>query len=415
MKFTPRGIEALKAKTDRYEVWENNQTGLGLRIAPSGRKTWLYMYRFGGKARRMTLGAFSETRMGEIKMSLADAHEAWAGAKKLKETGTDPGTMAVLEKTERREADTIEELVTDYLVSIKGKRKTHDDRKRALKKDVLPAWGKRKAVNITRRDVIKLVDKIGDRGSPIQANRTFATIRRIFNWAISKDIVSANPCLGVEPPGEERQRDRVLSEKEIQTLWNGLPKADMAEVIMLTLKFQLVTLQRKGEITAIEKSEIEGDVWTIPAEKAKNGLAHRVPLSAMAKDIMEEAKKLDEESEWLFPSPRSENAVTARAVDHALRKAITSTEKKERKIELDDVRPHDLRRTGASIMTSMGIPRLTVSKILNHAESGVTSVYDRHSYDPEKTRALDAWSAELTRIIEEKPVEDNVIRMGANG
>ena len=74
-----------------------------------------------------------------------------------------------------------------------------------------------------------------------------------------------------------------------------------------------------------------------------------------------------------------------------------------------DFRPHDLRRTAASLMTGMGISRLTVSKILNHVESDVTAIYDRHSYDAEKRQALDAWARRLEEIIAGKPAEDRKI------
>ncbi|MCZ6848111.1 MAG: tyrosine-type recombinase/integrase, partial [Alphaproteobacteria bacterium] len=76
--------------------------------------------------------------------------------------------------------------------------------------------------------------------------------------------------------------------------------------------------------------------------------------------------------------------------------------------------PHDLRRTAASYMTSMGIPRLTVKKILNHVETDVTATYDRHSYDQEKCQALNAWGQRLHEIISGQSVGDGkVIRLGA--
>jgi integrase len=79
---------------------------------------------------------------------------------------------------------------------------------------------------------------------------------------------------------------------------------------------------------------------------------------------------------------------------------------------VEDFDPHDLRRTAASNMTSMGIPRLVVSKILNHAEKGVTAVYDRHSYDAEKRHALDAWAAKLQQILDSSKEEtSNVVAL----
>ena len=89
---------------------------------------------------------------------------------------------------------------------------------------------------------------------------------------------------------------------------------------------------------------------------------------------------------------------------------VQATRRIRKRCDIEFV-PHDLRRTGASYMTSMGIPRLTVQKILNHVESGVTSVYDRHSYDAEKRHALDAWASKLEQIIDGETTEDAVIRL----
>jgi len=80
------------------------------------------------------------------------------------------------------------------------------------------------------------------------------------------------------------------------------------------------------------------------------------------------------------------------SIDHALHK-------NEAKFGIPPFTPHDLRRTAASHMTGMGVSRLTVSKILNHVESGITAVYDRHSYDREKRKALDKWGDKLTKIL----------------
>ncbi len=88
MRFTDKGIAALKPKSERYEVWEDGRTGLGVRMSPKGRKSWNYMYRFNGKARRMTLGTYPA-------VSLASARVKHASAKELLAKGTDPGALHV--------------------------------------------------------------------------------------------------------------------------------------------------------------------------------------------------------------------------------------------------------------------------------------------------------------------------------
>jgi integrase len=139
--------------------------------------------------------------------------------------------------------------------------------------------------------------------------------------------------------------------------------------------------------------DLVGRWWTIPAARSKNGLAHRVPLSPQAVRILKELWKTTGESAWVFPSPHWSRR-NGPHINHA-QKAI------ERIVERSGVqfRGHDLRRTAASLMVGAGVQRLFVSKILNHVETGVTAVYDRHSYDLEKRAALDFWGKRVGQIV----------------
>jgi integrase len=399
-KFTERFIDALKPKAARYEVWESG--GFGIRIATSGGKSWVWLYHHNGRPRRLTLGSYP-------RMGLADAHVKLADARRQLAQGIDPGEIQVRNRKAERVAETVAELVEAYLEKwARPRKRSADEDERQLRKDVLPAWGRRKAKDITRGDVIALLDTIVDRGSPIAANRMLAVIRRMFGWALSRDIVSMSPCVAVKAPAKERRRDRVLSTTEIAALWSALDSTELAisKAIRLALKFQLVTAQRKGEVIAAEWSELDlrEGVWTIPPEKSKNGMPHRVPLSPLAHLVLDEVVLIrGAEAGWLFPSPKDKTAPLGdESIDHAMRthRSVLGT---------GDATPRDLRRTAASHMTSIGISRLVVSKILNHAEPGVTAVYDRHSYDPEKRAALTAWGARLEQIVGIRQEQSNVV------
>jgi integrase len=410
-RFTEKFIAALRPMAERFEKWEGG--GFGIRVSPRGGKAWIWVYHFDGRPRRMTLGSYPV-------MGLADARIKLSEARKLLEHGIDPGDREVQERRAERVAETVAELAEAYLEKwARPRKRSAVEDERILKKDVLPAWGRRKAKDIARRDVIALLDKIVDRGSPIAANRTLAVIRRMFGWGLSRDIVAASPCAAVKAPARERRRDRVLSGDEISAFWHALDNPDLAmsSAIRLALKLQLVTGQRKGEVISAGWGEFDIDerVWTIPAGKAKNGMAHRVPLSPQALGVLDEIKAANiaqqkgavpDAPSWLFPSPRTSRPITGPAVDHAMRDNRDA-------LGTGDATPHDLRRTAASHMTSIGINRLVVSKILNHAEPGVTAVYDRHSYDREKREALDAWGGRLEEIIGTRAECANVLRMRA--
>lgn len=400
MKFTDRYIQALKGKEQRYEVLEG--LGFSIRVTPTRSKTFFMVYQFEGRNRRLTLGGYPEMKLTEARQKHADARQQLA-------KGVDPGAVVQTAKREADAAPTVAQLVDEYIEKwAKPRKKTWAEDYRMLHKDVVPVWGKRKAKEITRREVLTLLDGIVARGAGIVANRTLEVVRRMFNYAIEQSILEFSPCTRVRAPTQKVQRDRVLSDDEIRTFWHGLDKAGMSEGSRIALRLLLMTAQRKGEVVEAPWSEFDlvGGWWTIPIERAKNKSSHRVPLSAGALALLERAKELSGESPYLFPSPRNINApVGGTSIDHALHRALST-------IGLTNVIPHDLRRTAASLMTGSSISRLVVSKILNHVEQGITAVYDRHSYDAEKRVALDAWGRRLESIVTGIP-ESNVVQLRA--
>ncbi|MDF2529561.1 MAG: site-specific integrase [Gammaproteobacteria bacterium] len=389
MKLTDRQVLNLKPKEDRYEVWEGK--GFGVRVFPSGKKSWVFMYRFHGKARRLTFGNYPS-------LSVAEAHAAHAEALMSLEQGIDPGVTKAGEKLADRQALTVEGLITEYLDKwAKPRKRSWKEDERILKRDVSSAWGRMKAKDVRRRDVVLLIDKIADR-APIMANRTLAVVRRMFNFAIERDIVEMSPCTVIKLPSKETRRDRVLNEHEIKTFWQSLDKSEMNLATILALKMQLITAQRKTEVATMRWDEINFDdgIWTIPAEKSKNGKPHRVPLSDMAKEILTQSKAQLCHDEYVFPSPSKDSSISTMAINKAVYRNQMLFDGVEK------FTPHDLRRTAASQMTALGISRLVVSKILNHSESSVTAIYDRHTYENEKKAALTAWSIKLKGLFDER-------------
>ncbi len=148
MKFTDRGVEKLRRKTTRYEVFEDGHHGFGLRVGPKGHKAWFRLYRYQGKARRVTLGTYPET-------SLAEAHVKQAEAEEKLEAEIDPGAEQLsLQETERL-ALTVAALVYEYLERYaKPKKRSWREDDRILQKDILPQWKHRKAKAIERDDTL---------------------------------------------------------------------------------------------------------------------------------------------------------------------------------------------------------------------------------------------------------------------
>jgi len=164
----------------------------------------------------------------------------------------------------------------------------------------------------------------------------------------------------------------------------------------LALRLLLILLQRRGETSQSKwvDFDLHNKWWNIPAECTKNGLAHRVFLPPVAIVLLFKIKELSGESEYLFPSPRHKGTVPIKP------EALTQAIKKNLDIfGMPNFTPHDLRRTASTHMTSNGIPRDVVRKILNHSEPGVTKIYDRYGYDEEKATAMLKWNKILLKLL----------------
>lgn len=408
MKFTDRSIRVVKAASERYEVWEDNGRGFGLRISPKGKKTWIFMYRFEGKPRRMSLGEYPTLSLAEARAKHA---EAWENLKK----GIDPGAAKLAKRAEDRKSPTIKQLVEEFIdkgLKAKGNR-SWAEYERSLKKDVVPAWGTRKAKEIKKRDVILLLEGIVERGSPNQSMQIFKQVRRMFNFAVERDILEFSPCAQVKPLVGEKKKDRYLTADEIKVFWDNLPLCGMTDAMRRALLLVLLTGQRPGEVIATHSAEIDGEWWTIPAIRSKNKREHRVYLTPLARGLFQNMGQ-----GYLFPSPRCDwgekkKPIETNAMAHALRPAFKEDPvSKLCDLPLKPFTPHDLRRTAATHLASMGYTDEIIGAVLNHTRPGVTAIYNRHRYAKEIQEALESWERKLWSIVSETE-PDNVIPLRA--
>jgi integrase len=387
--LTHKGIKALRPGATRVDWMDTQDHGFGVIVRPSGRKTFIVRYRIGRVERRLTLGDFP-------KMTLKEARSKAREALGRVEGGDDPQA----EKIEKRGAMTFGELAASYLDHhAKEHKKSWKEDRRILKKDLLPAWRNLPAAEIRRRDVAQLLDRIMARSAPIMANRTRALISKIFAFALSRDVAEVNPVGGLPRPGEERRRERVLSEEEIRTLW-GIWEAEDS-ISSAAFRMLLLTAQRKQEVLAMRWGDVHGPWWTIPAGIVKNKLTHRVYLGSAALLLLGDLRERPGRSDWVFASPRRKGSAVA-SLNTAKRRFRTAA-------GFRDWTPHDLRRTAATYMGRMGVPRSVIARVLNHADSGVTAVYDRSTGEPEIEDALRRWDRRLDEILAGPEALANVV------
>jgi len=381
LMFTDRQVAAIKPSTSRVEYVDEKVPGLALRVTPNGAKSWTVRYRHRGRLRRLTLGSASVIPLVKAREHVRDLlHEASKGA--------DPAT----EKQAGRKAETIGDLAALYIEKwAKPRKRSWKADDNLLRNRVLPTWQHRAIADITRQDVRGMVEDVAEAGAPIVANRVAALLSKMFAFALDRDLVQASPAVRIPRPGQEHARDRVLTEDELRSLWQEFDLLD--KPMAAFYKLRLLTAQRGGEVMSMRWHDLDLSTawWTIPAEVSKNKLAHRVPLSRTAVTLIEALRTAAMNTVFVLGAASRTKGAGARGKRQQSEAAATFT--------VPDFRGHDLRRTAASMMASGGIPRLTISKILNHVERSITAVYDRHSYDAEKRAALDWWDAKLRAIL----------------
>ena len=376
---------------DQIEHWDTLTPGFGLRVSYGGRKAFVVLTRVNGRLQRFTLGSYP-------KLALVEARDKAERIIKDAAKGISPKDRDAEErrKAQADQRNTFRAVAEEFMADHAKHLRTRGEMQRMIDVDLLPAWGEKPMAGITRADVKALIREKA-RKAPIAANRLLSLVSKIFTWALDEEIVQASPAVRLKRPSEEQERERSLTDEEIKLLWPVF--TSLGYPFGHGLKFLLVTGQRRGEVGGLKWSEIDGDGWNLPGTRAKSKQGHRVPLSTLAQEILEQSPRL---GDYVFMSGRG--AEPLEGWDGAKRRADTFLAK-----PIAPWRIHDLRRTMATQMRSLGVDRLVVSKLLNHAESGITKTYDRYAADPEKAAAMERWAQRLREIISGQPQEKIVL------
>jgi integrase len=378
--LTDAAIQRIKPpKEGTTEVFDLGYPGLALRVGHGGSKSFEQFYRSGGKLKRESLGRWPS-------ISLAEARERWRKTREALAKGEAPSRREGIKDSTRLFERVIEEWI---------KRDQSDNKQssqyqvvRTVERDLLPAWRGKRVDEITKPDVIELIDSIVDRGAPVKARQTFTHINRFFRWCVERDILQTSPMASMKRPTKGKSRERVLTDAELGKVWKG---ADRIGPLGIATRLLILTGARREEITQLRWSEIDGNTITLSNGRTKNGEAHIIPLSAQARKLLDSMPRIGN-SDFVFTNDGV--------------KPIVAWAKP--KSDLDDVsgvtdwRIHDLRRTVATGMQKLGIPLVVTESILGHvsgSRAGIVGVYQRHDYAQEKSAALQAWGAHVVAIV----------------
>jgi integrase len=414
--LTDLSIKKQPLPEKRRELADGKITGLYLVLQPSGAKSWALRYRAAGKPAKLTLGPYPTLDLATARRR---AQEALGEIASGKNPATDQKVVREAQKAANSTADRVEAVANSFVeryvkrnVGASWARETE----RLLRVEVIPQIGGKRVGDVTRADIHNLLDEMVDRGSPINANRLLAVLRRMFNWCIERGLVERSPCNKLKAPSPEQARDRVLSDSELRVAWQaferiGWPFGRIAQLLLLTGA-------RRDEIAGARWNEIdlEGKTWTIAKERSKNGVAHEIPLSDAAIQIIKSLPRIGGKGDgFVFTT-------TTRAPVSGWSRAKAHVDKAILAVTQDDAAPahwtfHDLRRSAASGMAEIGIAPHVVEAVLNHKSGtikGVAAVYNRYTYATEKRAALDAWARRLEAIVSGAGAS-NVVEMKARG
>lgn len=388
--FTDIAIKNLKPGDKRRELPDPGARGLYVIIEPSGFKSFAVRFRFDGKPKKLSLG----------NISLSAARKAAAHAFHEVQEGRDP-TAAKKQATVKRravEADTFAAVMDKYFtiecglrrhdetLTFNGKLRSAKRRFADVQRLALPVLGKKPVSQIRRSEIVALLDKVEVENGPTMADLILRYLSRIFSWHAARDDDFRSPVVRgmARSAPKERERQRILSDQEIQKVWNTPVTGPVANFI----KFLLLTAARRNEALYLTWDEIKGDVWELPAERNKTKQILIRPLSEAALALIESQR--GNGSQYVFNTS-----------------AATKQKKRfDRQTGTSGWTLHDCRRTARSLMSRAGVDSDHAERCLGHVIGGVRGVYDQHKYLPQMARAYAALAAEIERVA--NPPKGNV-------
>jgi integrase len=412
----------LRAKTDARET-RSEPGGLVARKGPQG-AAFYAQYTLDGRLRWVHLGAHKRDHAENDGLTLAQARAA-AAARRVQVSearhgrALDPAAERRAEKAAARVERLADPTTADFAAlyirrHAKPNKKTWAEDERILRADVLPLIGGLRFAALERKHYIAVLDRKVDAGFPKQAGEVLKVLRKMENLAVERGQIAESRIVGIKAPAKSPPRRRVLvsqESSEIGGLFRALEGCGMHPGMKLAIEFQLLTAQRPGAVNGALWDEVKSGVWTVPAERMKRmrsspwaDLPNVVPLSEQALAVLEKARALSGDSEFVFPGRDAGKPWSDTAIDHEIHREQTLAKFREHGIERFNL--HDLRRTATTIMARLGIAPHVLDRVLGHVPRGVTAEhYDLYEYSAEKRAALVALGASVARLKAGEPAE----------
>lgn len=398
--LTDKKINAAKPRAKPWPMADGG--GLYVDILASGSKVWRYSYGFEGKRTKVTIGPWPLVGIKAAR----DAHEKLRG--QLLE-GVNPAQKKQADRLDRStkvaQAETFESFAKVWIAEKLSQLTQRSQRQtlRWLENDIYPVIGKIPLGDVHARDVLKLLE--GMRNTPTKAHNIRAIIERIYQYAALKLLVTINPATAMKglidkPPAAHYPP---LKPGAIHSFVEAVRTCGAHQGTRLAVEFLMLTVVRKDNVCKArwEHIDLEAKTWTIPGRTVggngymKADRPHTVYLSAQAMKLLEKARQLSGDSEWVFPSVhRLSLPMNEVAINHLFSRLRAAGSIPA------EFRPHGLRSTASTMMNEQGIAPDVVEAILAHKEKNATrGSYNHATYTRAVTEALQWYADRIDQLV----------------
>ncbi|KXJ55799.1 MAG: integrase [Neptuniibacter sp. Phe_28] len=424
-KITDKEINKKPDSSDKWlsetAIWGHGS--LIVRITPTGERLFYFRYKdatdkritfpIGSYSRTEATGLLTLPQARQKANELAALHKS--GIKNIKEhleaeqateiakRDAELAAIAKAKHIENARISVIELFERWAAVDLINRKDGGKEVRRITEKDILPIIGQLAVEDVRKGHITEVTDKLLARGVNRMAKVTFSLMRQMFRFAVDRDIIEHDPTANIRKAkigGKEVQRDRVLNEDEIKALHHQLSEAGLLITTEAAVWITFSTCCRIGELLAAKWRDIDLEkcTWFIPEENSKNGKAHTIQLSEFSISQFRRILPISGSSIWCYPNRNNSDHVCSKTVTKQLsdrqrqpeQGKMSNRSSKSGSLILAGGKwtPHDLRRTGATMMTALGVLPEVAERCLNHLEENkVKRTYQRYSYHNEMKEA----------------------------
>jgi len=408
----------------RIDFYDTEISALCLRVNPNGERTWTYRYSFRGQRPRATLGHHPSSHSNGVGpchrcLTVTDARNEAIKIDALiargidpREAQNEPGLRLVMTTPRNAPHGPSVAEGAESLLERKRELKSVGEIERVLRRDVLPAlvedgrpFGELGVAEVRPRHLRQILDPIVPR-APETARKSRKYMHQLFELAREVELIEVNPVSALSPLGNQTPRTRYLRDWEIRTVWEVWSRPQYELVATSVHKLAVLTLARPGEILRTRWDQVRPDpeggmTWQMP--ETKNGIGHLVYLPPFAAEILRQLEQLRSPgAEWVFPGPSPNRP------RQGVKSAKQNYEKESIKLGLEPWQLRDLRPTGATGMSRLGIDERVIAVCQNHKPKNITArVYIRHKARlwSEARAAWSLWAEHVESVVSDGEAE----------